>query len=195
MNRFLIFPVVILLTALLQGCSNTPRIADSWPADIPEVAYYEDTFAADVDNQQHQDKNDYLLWVVRFYDGWAFYPRGWKWLIDEVDSTVSDKDRAQMLQLMTSLGEKISAEWSKDRRARTVNTTHLLIWGDALKLAVKDSSQLELANRISLDVDELLERRLQPDDINLDRYFGAPEGATTVAREEGADAFDDPFET
>ena len=54
---------------------------------------------------------------------------------------------------------------------------------------------MDLANKISTDVDDLLARRIPADEINLDRYFAGPEGSTTVAQEDGADPFDDPFDS
>ena len=129
MSKWSVVLALFVSVLMLQGCSTTPGISGGgWPAGIPEQAYYQDSFRADVENQQWQTEQDYMRWVVRFYEGWALYPRGWKWLSEEVDGTLAEEKKPHMSQIMASLGERISAEWSKDRRSRTVNTTHLMIW-------------------------------------------------------------------
>lgn len=185
---------LLAMIALLSSCAISPTIdSDAWPQEIPERDYYVDAYNADLENQQWQEQNDYLRWVVRFYRGWALYPRGWQWLTAQVCETVEGGEKDQLMQTMASLGERISSEWAKDRRGRTVNTTHLMIWGDALKLAVKEQGQLELANQISTDVDDLLANRIKPDVIALSRYFNDDDEQSDIAHEEGLDDFDDPF--
>lgn len=191
-TRALLF---ILISILLSACSTvSTKDPSRWPAEMAERDYYIDVFNADSENQQWQNQDDYLRWVVRFYRGWALYPRGWKWLTKEVSETVEGEQKVQLAQAMASLGERISSEWSKDGRGRTVNTTHLMIWGDALKLAVKEGRQIELASQISVDVDDLIASRISPEVIDLDRYFGPDEEHSDIAHEEGADQFDDPFD-
>ncbi len=166
--------------------------AVSWPEEIPTRDFFVEAFERDAANQQAQTRKDYLTWIVRFYRGWALYPRGWNWLTEEVVDSVDSEQKGEVEAHMVSLGERISAEWAKDRDVRSVNTNHLMIWGDALKIAVRDGSQLDLAEKISRDVDALLAREMSPETIDLDRYLA---GGSEVAAEEGdeLDAFEEPF--
>lgn len=184
------------LLLMLGACASLPEEMtgkDSvWPEEIPSRDYFVQAFERDAANQQAQTRKDYLTWIVRFYRGWALYPRGWNWLTEEVVDSVSVDERAQVEGQMVSLGQRISAEWAKNRDLRSVNTNHLMIWGDALKIAVRDGSQLDLAEKISRDVDALLAREMSPDTIDLDRYLA---GGAEVVIEEGDDqeVFDEPF--
>lgn len=195
-SRNVLFSVCLFGVLLLGGCATLPQdsaVQDAnWPQGIPERAYFVEQFEGDKANQSAQSSREYLVWIVRFYEGWALYPKGWNWLTEEVVKSVDASEREWLIGKMYSIGERISAEWAKDRGHRHVNTNHLLVWGDALKIAVREGSQRDLALKISDDVDGLLAQRIQPDHIDLDRYLS---GNAEVASEEvdDASAFDEPF--
>lgn len=186
----------LLLVTALAACVSTPKTADRWPSDIPEKAYYLAHYADDHSNQKIQSEEDYLKWVHRFYRGWSFYPKGWDWLIATTLKESADySERVAVKANMVELGRLISAEWAKNTNHRQINTSHLMAWGEALKIAVKNREQVQLTETILGDVKSLLAGTLQPSDVDLQRYI-AKQGVTSNATIVLADdvEFDDPFQ-
>ncbi|MBT8148454.1 MAG: hypothetical protein KJO24_00880 [Gammaproteobacteria bacterium] len=176
-----------MLTACVSGPSQQP----AWPVQLPAKAVFEQAHRDDAANRAVQSEQEYLKWVKRFYLGWALYPNGWEWLTSSVlRETPDHQKRLHIKEQMYDVGQRIGAEWAKDSRHRYINTAHLMVWGNALKLAIKDGSQLVLASKISADVDALLATHLAPSQIEMSRYF--PEHKAVVAKEETD--FDDPFD-
>lgn len=177
--------------SLLAACAGNQRQLPPWPAHLPPVQEFQAAHSADTENAAVQTEDEYLKWVKRFYLGWALYPNGWEWLTETVLRETPDyQQRLELKQKMADIGQRIGAEWSKDSRHRYINTSHLMTWGNAVKMAIKKGRQIELANRISVDVDALLSNTLNPASVDLDRYF--PDSNAVVAKEEGD--FDDPFD-
>ena len=180
-----------MLALVLSACVSGPQAPPPWPEQLPAQAIFESAFRADADNSAVQSEQEYLKWVKRFYLGWALYPNGWEWLTSSVLRETDDHQQRLMIkEQMYSIGQRIGAEWAKDSRHRYINTSHLMVWGDALKLAIKDGSQLSLAGKISADVDALLAAQLRPAKIRMGRYF--PEHNSVAVQEEAG--FDDPFD-
>lgn len=182
---------IFLCVLLTAGCATQPGQQQVWPEQLPAQSYFEQIYSADLANQAVQTKEDYLKWIKRFYLGWALYPNGWQWLTDSVLKETDDYQlRLSIKQQMASVGERIGAEWAKDSAHRSINTGHLAVWGNAMKLAIKHNSQQQYVKQVSSDVDALLSTTLSPSDINIERYF--PE-QNTVAVQDALQ--DDPFDS
>ena len=185
LSRFIVTYVLVLL---LGACMGGPR--QEWPTQLPSQQVFEAAFDADQANGEVQTEADYLLWVKRFYLGWALYPNGWEWLTATVlEATPDARERDRLRRQMAGIGQKIVSEWAKDSQHRAINTSHLIVWGNAVRLAVKEGSQAMLADKIAGDVDELLSQGLRPSQIEMDRYF--PESSTVASQAlEEVDPFD-----
>ena len=59
---------LVLLLGALVGCQSLTDSAD-WPSDVPERDYFLDAYQADTENQQEQTQQQYLSWIIRFYQG------------------------------------------------------------------------------------------------------------------------------
>lgn len=183
--------IASILSLVLSACVSGPQAPPPWPEQLPPQALFQSAHQADAANAAVQGEQEYLKWVKRFYLGWALYPNGWEWLTSSVLRETDDhQERLMIKEQMYSIGQRIGAEWAKDSRHRYIDTSHLMVWGDALKLAIKQGTQLPLAGKISADVDALLAASLRPAQIRMGRYF--PEDNSVVAQE-GA-GFDDPFD-
>ncbi|MBT8149886.1 MAG: hypothetical protein KJO62_00685, partial [Gammaproteobacteria bacterium] len=146
-----------ILFSLLTACATTQRGLPPWPAELPPVEEFLSAHRADAANAAVQNEAEYLKWIKRFYLGWALYPNGWQWLTDTVMRETPDyQQRLHLKHQMADIGQRIGAEWAKDSRHRYINTSHLMVWGDAVKLAVRKGTQMQLADAISADVDGLL---------------------------------------
>jgi len=66
----------------------------------------------------------------------VFLIKGWNARAKEIVQAVSDKDKAEIKQLLAELGEKIGREWAKDKSVRKIDTDMLRKWGGKLKEAV-----------------------------------------------------------
>ena len=182
---------MLALLSLLAACATTQRQLPPWPAGLPPVEEFQAVHQADAENALVQSEGEYLKWIKRFYLGWALYPNGWDWLTDTVLRETPDyQQRLHLKHQMADIGQRIGGEWAKDSRHRYINTSHLMVWGNAVKLALKKGQQMDLANRISADVDALLATTLHPSAVDLNRYF--PDKNPVVAQEEVE--FDDPFD-
>ncbi len=187
--NFRYFTAGLLLT-LLQACVTAPGSQVSWPAELPPLQYYENYYSHDEGNQLVQTQDDYLKWVKRYYQGWAFYSEGWEWLTAKVLSEVEDyPQRIRLKVKMASIGRRISAEWAKNTDHRAINSQNLLVWRDAVKVSVKRGEEENLADKISYDVDQLLAGLIPPNAIELDNYF--PDAEKTIAEDDFA--MDDDF--
>ena len=183
--------LVLVLVLLLTSCAGTSKFkSELWPRHIPSLEYYQNLYAEDSANSAVQSENDYLRWVKRFYLGWVLYPNGWDWLTDNALSEASsEQDRMLLKVRLAEIGEKVSGEWAKDSAYRTVNSAHLMTWGNVLKLSLKRQEIDRVTAMINSDVDELLGRKLIPSDIDFDRYF-PPAGPTVAHDDTELDPFD-----
>ncbi len=44
---------------------------------MPARSVFVAAFNSDLENKKEQELDEYLLWVVRFYQGWELYRNGW----------------------------------------------------------------------------------------------------------------------
>lgn len=96
-------------------------------------------------------------WYKKFYEG-TFLVKGWKGRVEEILNAVPSPNKEPIRQSLETLGEKIGREWSKDNRARRIDSAMLKQWGEALAAAKKmqpDLLEQEIA-KIDLEVDKIL---------------------------------------
>lgn len=180
------FLILIVFSLLLLACTTVSERAEQWSPSWPSVAVFELAYQADTANQTVQSADDYIRWIQRFYQGWTFYPEGWDWLTDRVLMGIDDAtERRQITEQMFSLGLRISREWAKSSDYRVINTRHLLVWGNALKLSAARDQELWLSAKVSDDVNLLLALELQPSMIQKSRYFA--EGVPALEMDEEDD--------
>ena len=171
-----IFSLVAIL--LLVGCATTQPIENSadWPKNLPSYSFYVDEYNKDVDNQNAQSLDDYLKWVVSFYNGTEFYSNGWQQTSKEAIESIEDlKERQLAAQKLQSAGQKISAEWAKSNKFRLITTRHVSIWGMSLEEAIAQGQALSYIDHVQRDIDAVLAGRIEPNDITNYRYFAESE--------------------
>ena len=98
LRSFIVFPLLLWL----GGCATEidelvwPEMA--YPRDYFEAAYEEDDLA-----QQYQTREDYLLWVTRFYNGFSIAP-GWISLTEQVKERLDEPYRSEVALRLYHLG-------------------------------------------------------------------------------------------
>ena len=177
--RSIRYLILINFSLFLLACTSLPKRAEQWSPSWPPQTVFELAYKADTANQSVQSANNYMTWIQRFYQGWTFYPEGWDWLTAKVLAGVEDAgERRLIAEQMYSLGLRISREWAKSSDYRVINTRHLLVWGNALKLSAARDQELWLSAKVSADVDSLLALQLQPAMIHKSRYYTDSVSAT-----------------
>lgn len=157
----------------LSGCAvwKTDISRESWPEKAPPRSVFEAEYTADKANQEVQSKEEYLLWVKRFYTGWRLYSDGWNDLVPEVLSDVEDPElRTDLEEELYTMGRDIASEWAKNTEGRRVHTRHLSVWGNAMRDAMANGETKTMIEQISQDVDQLMDRKLTIGDITAARY-------------------------
>lgn len=160
------------LALLMGGCATQKRIDHAWPSDIPPRSYFESVYAADTVNQQVQSEAEYLVWIVRYYEGWELYRRGWKKATRELLANIDDPDEVKYLSAkMADIGRSISGEWAKKTNQRVIRTQHVSVWGNALLEAIARGEERQLVDTIDRDVNKLLDKKLPLNAITPERYY------------------------
>ena len=164
--------IFTLLSGSLGGCISTRPTAQSWPESAPPITHYEEIYAQDEANQQIQSEEEYLTWIVRFYEGWKLSRRGWERITNSVlDAVDTEAERQYVSETMAELGRKISGEWAKDSKDRLISTATVITWGTALQNSVATGQTIELIERVVDDVNALFEGTLARSDITFERYI------------------------
>ncbi len=167
--------LIILISGLL-ACSTTSnkiaREANSWPQGMPSRAYFVKVYEADKVNKDIQTQEEYLTWIVRFYNGWELYRRGWIKMTDELVAQVEDPHQVKEIKhKIDRIGRLVSGEWAKKSDTRTIYLRHVSIWGNALLESLDRNEALPLINRVNQDVDDLLAHKINANVITAERYF------------------------
>lgn len=168
---------LVLLASSLFACS-TAKIAQEqhWPQSMPPRSYFVDAYEADAVNKKVQTQQEYMTWIVRFYNGWELYGRGWTKMTNELLEQIEDPvEAAEIKTKIDRMGRLVSAEWAKKSDTRTIYLRHVSIWGNALLESLDRDQALELVTRVNKDVDDLLAHRIKPAVITAERYFPADE--------------------
>ena len=167
--------LLILISGLFACTTQSKKIAqqaDVWPKDIPSRAYFLKVYDADDGNKKIQTQEEYLTWIVRFYNGWELYRRGWTKMTNELIDQIEDPQQAKEIRVkIDRIGRLVSAEWAKKSDTRTIYTRHVSVWGNALLESLDRNEALPLVNRVNKDVSDLLAHRINADVITAERYF------------------------
>ena len=164
----------ILITGLLACTTQSKKIArsDAWPEGMPSRAYFVKVYEADDVNKQIQTQEEYLTWILRFYNGWELYGRGWLKMTNELVAQVNDPSQVKEIKFkIDRIGRLVSGEWAKKSDTRTIYLRHVSIWGNALLESLDRNEALPLINRVNQDVDDLLAHRIKANVITAERYF------------------------
>lgn len=168
---------LLLITSSLFACSTQKLARDeNWPETMPPRSYFAQQYEADEINKKIQTQQEYMTWIVRFYNGWELYGRGWTKMTNELLSQIEDPNEAKEIEpKVARIGRLVSAEWAKKSDTRTIYLRQVSIWGNALLESLDRDQALELVNKVNQDVDDLLAHRIKPAVITADRYFAADE--------------------
>lgn len=168
---------LLMLVSTLFACSSQKLARDeNWPNTMPPRSYFLETYAADEANKKLQTEQEYLTWIVRFYNGWELYGRGWTKMSNELLEHIDDPEEAREIRTkIDRIGRLVSAEWAKKSDTRTIYLRHVSIWGNALLESLDRDQALELVTRVNQDVDDLLTHKIKPAVITAERYFPADE--------------------
>ncbi len=158
--------------ALLVGCVGPRQASENWPQSLPPLSFYKEIYYADKRNQPQQTLNNYLRWVRNFYQGFELYRQGWSDFVPDVLADIEDSQKKlEVERQLYYLGRDISGEWGKYDEKRLVRTRHLSVWGNAMRTAMAKGDVLEIINKVEQDVEALLNKSLEPEEISADRYY------------------------
>jgi hypothetical protein len=172
MKSKILISLLVLCCFCLSACSTRVPHGDNWPKAMPDKATFIAHYESDIDNKDSQDLDEYLMWVLRFYEGWELYHNGWIKVTN--DSLHGVTDPALALEIRTKMdliGEGIAGEWAKNKKDRRILTRHVVVWGNALIESIKRDQELPLINRVLADVNGLLVKEIALDDVDAERYF------------------------
>lgn len=163
---------VIVVVSLLLSCATKPPKQADWPQGMPSRDYFVAMYYTDPENVKVEELDEYLLWIVRFYDGWELYSNGWIKVTKDSIATVKDPQKAaEITHKMNLIGQGIACEWAKGKKDRRILTRHIVVWGNALVESIKRDQEIPLINRVLADVNGLVEKRVAIEDIRAERYF------------------------
>ena len=178
-GRGLLTLCALALAALITGCAGLHRPGEEWsskiPAEIiseiPPKAYFVDVYRQDQSNEQLQSQEEYLTWVVRFYQGWGLAPMGWLGFEQEFLQDASPQSHASLKAELQSLGRLVSSEWAKHQQVRRVDSRMLLVWSDVLQEAKRQTKEQKSLELIAQDVIALVSGELSQQAIKRQRYL------------------------
>lgn len=167
MNIKLVIPVLAIF--LLSACTSY-KSGKLWPAELPPQTHFSDAFQTDIEAHQYQTEDEYLFWVLRFYNGINLVP-GWLGITEQVLDKLDEPQRSEVAMRLFSLGSRIGTEWPKDNRVRKLNSRSANVWRDGLLEALAQDDLDDYLDRIDQDVDDLLSGNLDNDEIYFERYY------------------------
>ena len=166
------FSLFSLLAFFLSGCANRQVSDVTWPENMPPRAYFVKVYNDDKINKEIQTQEEYLTWVVRFYQGSALYRRGWIKMTNELLEQIPNPNEAKVVeQKIAQVGRLVAGEWAKKSDTRTIYLSHVSVWGNALLESLDRNDALSLIERVNKDVEDLLARRINKDTITAERYY------------------------
>ena len=157
---------------VLTACGTLPVKGPIWPAELPKYDYFLNLYQRDTVNASIQPQDQYLSWVIRFYQGWELYPKGWNDITQDVLLSIKAPALAgDVKDKMVGLGLSIAGEWAKNNETRIINTRHVAIWGNALLKSLQQGETLEIIDRVAADVQDLISKRISADVITENRFY------------------------
>ena len=160
---------VLLFCLALSACAAR-QSSDVWPADLPPQRHFLGLYAADLSNQAFQSQQEYLDWVVRFYEGSEYMALGWNAIAESVLVDLAPEQRATLAAQLAALGAAISGEWAKDNRVRQIDTAMLSLWGSVMQADFAPAYRMSAVAMIREDVSSLLNNVLAPERVDEQRY-------------------------
>ncbi|OGT73644.1 MAG: hypothetical protein A3H44_11420 [Gammaproteobacteria bacterium RIFCSPLOWO2_02_FULL_57_10] len=163
---------LILLTALLFGCTSA-RVLENWPEQLPSQRYFLESYRSDPANHPLQSEAEYLTWVVRFYEGSDLMPMGWHDIAESMLIDLDQREHAFVTDRLEAIGARISADWAKDNRVRTIDSAMLSLWGGVMQADFSPEARVAAVELVGNDVEELLAGTMKPEQITERRYVDA----------------------
>lgn len=160
---------VLAFLVVLSGCV-TDIESVHWPEDTYPRDYFESIFQEDELLLQYQTEEDYLLWVLRFYEGNSIAP-GWLNLTEQVKARLDEPYRSEVALRLYHLGGRIGSEWAKDNAVRVLDTRNAAVWRDALIEALSQNDLDNYMSRVEQDVESMFTGELEREDITFERYY------------------------
>ena len=164
-----------MITLFLSACATTNTTKSDWPANLPKESIFIDAYNEQVTNGNNTNAlKSHLTWIKRFYKGSIIYPIGWNHMTEMVMESLSSDTSVRQQEAqsrLAALGQKISIEWAQSNKARNINSANIATWGNALRTSVKENSVFNFLDKVEVDVDELIARKLQMREITRERYF------------------------
>ena len=168
--------IALGLLLFFTACTTQSVVKRQWPEGIPAREYFESIYYADEENRAIQTVDEYLLWVVRYYQGWELYRRGWVDVTSDLVEQIDEPDIAKSVEdKMNKIGQSVAGEWAKKSKTRKIYTRHVAIWGNALVESLNRGEELKLIEIVADDVNGLLANRVPVDAITADRYYAQDE--------------------
>ena len=159
---------ISLLCLVLFSCANQDLA--NWPSSIPQQQVFVAAYTADSGNQQRQSQQEYLQWIMSFYQGNLAYQSGWLDIETIVLAAADSNDRQQLDRQLNELGTAIASEWAKHNEIRLIDTRMLGLWGSLLQLASNSEQRQRSIEIIREDVSALLSGTLNGSEIQDPRY-------------------------
>jgi hypothetical protein len=169
MRSFYKATVLFVYFSVLAACKAV-NVMEEWPEDMPVQEHFISIYKTDPDNQQVQTIEDYLSWVVSFYQGSLLSPMGWNDMSSAILSGMGDEEFSRAARLREQLGLLIAAEWAKDNNVRIIDTALLSLWGEVMVTASNPADRLRAMELILADVQGLLEKTVRLRTLNEQHY-------------------------
>lgn len=160
---------IYLSFLVLIGCASGVR---AWPEQLPAQRYFVSSYEQDTKNKVLQSQEDYLTWIVRFYEGWELMPTGWHDLRENMLFGLEGSDHVEMGKNLGMLGAMISAEWAKDNSVRRIDSAMLSLWGGVIQADFAVEARKSSVELIMQDVSAVLAGATPASAINEERYAG-----------------------
>ncbi|MDF1623251.1 MAG: hypothetical protein P1V33_07270 [Pseudohongiella nitratireducens] len=162
--------VFLVLMISLAGCQSLTG-SNTWPDDVPERGFFLNAYEVDAENQQEQTQQQYLNWIIRFYQGSDLMSTGWNELTPAVLMGMSGETLTAAEKESSELGLAISSEWAKDNSVREINTAMLSLWGTVMLSVEQPEERLRALRQIASDVDAIMRGELTAEEISDERYM------------------------
>jgi len=143
---------------------------DQWPDALPDRQLFIAAYAEDIANQDLQTQQEYLTWILSFYEGNLVYTSGWIDVQALVLTNTAPLDRNGLHASLQELGASIAAEWAKHNDLRGIDSRMLSLWGSVLQIASSSEARQHSIEVISADVHALLNGSLSAAEIQDSRY-------------------------
>jgi len=169
MHRTSSIAASLFATLLMAGCNTLPPEQD-WPGDLPPRSEFVRSYQDDPRNAEGQQLDNYLTWIIRFYDGHGMVGTSWKEVTDGIVHGLEGQELERARGQLHRLGRMIAAEWAKTNDVRVIDTSMLSLWGSVMLAAEDVKDRLTAMELISQDVQDLLAGKRHPRSITQPRY-------------------------